>query len=134
MSLYVDSSAFLKRYVDEQDSASCETLLLSDTSWITARHTFVEIHRNLSRLLDGRGLDVALDIFTADWRRTYVVELDKVTCDSAAEIASATGARSLDALHLAAALRVGASNLAFLTYDIRQAQAARLLGLSIKGV
>lgn len=134
MSLYVDSSALLKRYVEEPESGRCEEHLLADPIWVTARHTLAEVRRNLARLLTGRALDVAADAFTDDWSRLYVVELDEATCELAAEIAESTGARSLDSLHLAAASRVGASVLSFLTYDVRQAQAARSLGFSVLGV
>lgn len=41
--------------------------------------------------------------------------------------------RTLDALHLAVAQRVGGSALAFLTYDLRRAQAARSLGFTVLG-
>lgn len=40
-------------------------------------------------------------------------------------------ARTLDALHLAAAQRAGVASL--LTFDLRQAQAARNLGLTVVG-
>ena len=49
----------------------------------------------------------------------------------AATIAEVTGARSLDAVHLAAARSIGVSTLAFATFDLRQAQAARSLGMSV---
>jgi hypothetical protein len=39
-----------------------------------------------------------------------------------------TGARSLDALHLGTAKVVGGGALPFVTFDLRQAQAARALG------
>mgnify|MGYP001797183556 CR=1 FL=1 len=52
MSLYVDSSALLKRYIDEPDSEIANALLASDPSLLTARHALVEIRRNLARLLD----------------------------------------------------------------------------------
>src|SRR5919198_735703 len=52
VSLYVDSSALLKRYVDEPDSDAAESLLRSDASLLTARNTIVEVRRNLARLLD----------------------------------------------------------------------------------
>jgi predicted nucleic acid-binding protein len=39
--------------------------------------------------------------------------------------------RTLDALHLAAAQRVSAPGVSFLTFDLRQAQAARALGLTV---
>jgi predicted nucleic acid-binding protein len=53
--------------------------------------------------------------------------------EGAAGIAEATGARSLDALHLSAARRVGAPAVAFLTFDRRQAHAARQLGFTVLG-
>jgi predicted nucleic acid-binding protein len=51
----------------------------------------------------------------------------------AAEIAEITGVRSLDALHLAAASRVGRDAITFLAYDLRLAQAARELGFRVLG-
>ena len=59
MTLYVDSSAFLKRYVDEPESDACEALLLADPSWVTGRLTLVEVRRNLARLLPAKGLAMA---------------------------------------------------------------------------
>ena len=131
MSLYVDSSALLKRYVDEPDSDLAAELLASDASLLTARHTIVEVRRNLARLLDERDATTARSAFTADIAAFGIVELDEVTCDTAAGIAELTGARTLDALHLAAAQRVGGTAVAFVTFDLRQAQAARTLGMTV---
>lgn len=133
MTLYVDTSALLKRYIEEPLSDQAERLLLSDPSWITARHTSVEVRRNLARLLDGESLREARRCFEEDWARMYVVELDEVTCEMACQLAEATGARSLDALHLAAARRLGVRELPFLTFDVRQARAARSLGMKVLG-
>jgi predicted nucleic acid-binding protein len=131
--VYVDSSAFLKRYVEEADSGRAEAYLLADPQWITARHTRIEVRRGLAHLLRGRALESARHDFEDDWQRSHVVALDDATCDLAAEIAEATGARTLDALHLAAATRVGTAALTFLTFDVRQAQAARSLGITVVG-
>jgi len=131
VSTYVDSSALLKRYVEEADSAAADALLRADTELLTARHTIVEVRRNLARLLSGRDLVAARSAFTHDLRSFSIVELDEATCESAASIAETTGVRSLDALHLAAAQRVAAPGLGFLTFDLRQAQAARALGLTV---
>jgi uncharacterized protein len=130
VSLYVDTSALLKLYVDEPDSDSCEALLTTDPDWVTARHTLVEARRNLRRLLGPSDdyLD-ALAQFTDDWTRCRVVELDADLCLSAAQIAERTGARSLDALHLAAA--VSSEVATVVTYDRRLAQAARDEGLTV---
>jgi uncharacterized protein len=132
MSLYVDSSALLKRYVDEPDSETAESLLRSDPSLLTARHTIVEVRRNLARLLDESDTAAARSAFNDDLQAISIVELDEVTCDTAAGIAELTGVRTLDALHLAAAQRIGGP-VPFLTFDVRQAQAARSLGLTVVG-
>jgi len=133
VSLYVDSSALLKRYVDEPDSEAADSLLRSDPALLTARHTIVEVRRNLARLMDGRDLVAARSAFTRDISAFAIVELDAVTCETAAAIAEVTGVRTLDALHLSAAQRIGGAAVPFLTFDVRQAQAARTLGLTVLG-
>jgi uncharacterized protein len=131
VSTYVDSSALLKRYVEEADSANADALLRDDGALLTARHTVVEVRRNLARLLSGRDLTAARAAFNDDLRAISIIELDEATCESAASIAETTGVRSLDALHLAAAQRVSAPGVGFLTFDLRQAQAARAIGLTV---
>jgi predicted nucleic acid-binding protein len=133
VSLYVDSSALLKRYVDEPDSDLADSLLGTDPTLLTARHTIVEVRRNLARLLDGRDLTAARSAFAGDLEALSVVELDEVTCEAAATVAEVTGVQTLDALHLAAAQRVGGPAVPFLTFDARQAQAARGIGLTVVG-
>jgi predicted nucleic acid-binding protein len=133
VSLYVDTSALLKRYISEDESDACERILLADLSWVTARHTWVEVVRNLAKLLTGSERTRMKKIFAADWSRFYVVELDDVTCRRAGELAETLQVRTLDALHLAAAERTGGSALPFVTYDLRQAQAARSLGWTVLG-
>jgi uncharacterized protein len=134
VSLYVDSSALLKRYVDEPDSDAAETLLRSDPSLLTARHAVVEVRRNLARVLGERDASEARSAFMRDLEALSLIELDAETCETAAAIAEVTGVRTLDALHLAAAQRAGGTAVPFLTFDVRQAQAARALGYSVVGV
>ncbi|MEX0869147.1 MAG: type II toxin-antitoxin system VapC family toxin [Nitriliruptoraceae bacterium] len=127
MTLYVDTSALLKLYVDEPESAACEAFLDDDGDWVTAAHTLVEMRRNLARLLSGDALEDALVQFRLDWDGLRVIELDLAVCEAAAEVAERTGARSLDALHLAAAVAAGGPTM--VTYDARLAAAASVLGL-----
>jgi predicted nucleic acid-binding protein len=54
-------------------------------------------------------------------------------CRTAATIGEVLGVRSLDALHLASAQELQIPGLPFLTFDLRQAQAARSLGLTVLG-
>ena len=132
MTLYADSSALLKRYVDEADSVRAVEMLASDSLLVTARHTVIEVRRNLARLLTGEDLTVARRDFQVDLEAFAIVELDAATCELAATIAEQTGVRTLDALHLGAARRLGVG-LTFLTFDVRQAQAGRALGLTVVG-
>lgn len=133
MTAYVDSSALLKRYVDEHDSPVAEQLLHSDpvlvTSWVTA----VEVHRNLARLLSGVELRRAVRQFDTDLDALALVVADEVVCRAAARLGAELGVRSLDAIHLASAQRLLIAGLAFITFDLRQAQAARSVGFTVLG-
>ena len=81
----------------------------------------VEVTRNLRRhrLEDG-------DAITG----FYLMAFDEDVRRKAAELGSAT-LRSLDAIHIATALAVGDRDLQFVTYDDRQAGAARQAGLRV---
>ncbi len=50
-----------------------------------------------------------------------------VTCETAADIAELTGARA----RRAASQRIGGSAVPFVTFDIRRAQPARTIGLTV---
>jgi len=130
--LYVDSSALLKRYVTEHDSAIAIAHMEADPVLITSRLTEVEVRRNLVRLLEPDHARSAKKQFLEDLDAFALVSLDQVTCNAAAGIAEQTGCRSLDSLHLASAQRAGSAT-ALLTFDIRQAQAARSLNIDVIG-
>jgi predicted nucleic acid-binding protein len=133
MTLYVDSSALIKRYVAEEGSDVAEAALLADTEWVTGRHTLVEIMLALHRRLGDAEFGVARSAFERDWERSFVVALDDAVCRRAADFGVATGARSMDALHLAAADRAGGRSVPIVTFDIRLGHAARSLGFSVIG-
>ena len=132
MTQYVDTSVLLKRYVDEPDSDRAVELLVSDPALVTGRHTVVEVRRNLARLLPATAATAARVSFNEDMASFSIIELDAATCELAATIAEQTGVRTLDGLHLGAALRLG-TTLTFVTFDVRQASAARSLGFAVAG-
>jgi uncharacterized protein len=131
VTLYVDSSALLKRYIDERDSEAAIELMASDPVLVTSRVTEVEVRRNLTRLLDGPALLGSRRTFNADLDAFALVGIDAAICTEAARLAEQTLCRSLDAIHLASALRAGRATV--LTFDIRQAVAARTIGLRVVG-
>jgi len=134
VTLYLDSSSIAKRYVEEADSDRAESILLSDTSWVTANHTYVEVCLALHRRLGEEEERIALEGFERDWRRVLAVALDDAVCRRAAVFGTLTGARTLDALHLAAAERAGARSVPIVTFDLRLAQSARSLGFTVIGI
>jgi predicted nucleic acid-binding protein len=133
VTLYVDSSALIRRYVAEDGSDLAEAVLLADTEWVTGRHTLVEVLLAIHSRLGDAERGVATTAFQRDWERTFVVALDDAVCRRAAEFGGATGARSLDALHLASADRAGGRSVPIVTFDVRLGLAARALGFSVIG-
>ena len=131
--IYTDSSALVKRYVSEPDSAQAVELLRFDPAWVTGQHTFTEVSIALSRRTTLAGYTEAMEAFEADWLRMNVVAIDDHVCRRAARIGAELGIRSLDALHLAAAERAGNRSLPIATFDTRFAEAARRLGFRVLG-
>lgn len=132
MTLYVDSSALLKRYIDEHDSTAADELMRTDPVLVTSRLTEVEVRRNLARLLDGEDLDRQRQAFSVDLDVFALISLDTPTMNTAARIAEQTLCRSLDSIHLGAARRAGQAT-ALLTFDTRQATVARQIGITVIG-
>ncbi len=134
MSLYVDASAILKRYLEEPEADAAEEILHSDPDQLTARHSYVEVRRVLAQRLTRARRSDARKLFEREWRRFAVVDPTEGVCEAAAALAESTGIRTLDALHLGAAEQAGAGKIPFVTYDIRQARVARSLGWTVLGV
>ena len=133
MTTYVDSSALLKRYFREPDSALAGRLLLSDSVLVTSWVTLIEVQRNLARVLEGADLREAKGQLAADLDTMALVAIDETLCRAAADIGEQLAVRSLDAIHLASAQRLVIPALPFVTFDLRQAQAARSLGFTVLG-
>ncbi|MBC8195714.1 MAG: type II toxin-antitoxin system VapC family toxin [Acidimicrobiia bacterium] len=131
MTLYVDSSALIKRYIKEDGAEEAVAHMASDPVLVTSALTAIEVRRNLKRILTD-DLEVMRGRFSVDLDAFAVISLDAQVCDDAAKVAEQTLCRSLDAIHLAAARRAGSATTV-LTFDRRQAQAARSIGLSVIG-
>ena len=133
MTTYVDSSALTKLYVDEPASALAVEILSVDPVLATSMLSLIEVRRALARHFTGINLVRARELFEADLDRMALIEPTESIWNYAADIAEELGVRSLDAVHLAVAKRLEVASLRFVTFDIRQAQAARLLGLNVVG-
>ena len=76
MTSFIDSSALVKRYVDEPDSEFANSLMIADkviaTSWLTV----VEIRRTLSRLFTGNDLSRARQAAHDDFDAMALIQPD----------------------------------------------------------
>ena len=133
MVTYIDSSALVKRYISESDSKFASSLISADPVLVTSWLTFVEVRKAVSRALEGPDLAAAHRALTEDFDKMAVVAPDALTWQAAADIVDALKIRSLDAIHLACAQRLRVKNLRFITFDLRQAIAARSLGFNVEG-
>jgi uncharacterized protein len=119
---YFDSSAIVKLTRDEPESmALIDYLEEASVEASTSVLAEVEVLRNLRKIpLES---EQALAGF-------YLLALDDDVRRSAVSIGR-DALRSLDAIHIATALAVGDRDLQFVTYDNRQADAARQAGLKV---
>lgn len=126
--LYVDTSALLKRVVVEPESAAIRSLLRdADASGdlLTASSlAWVEVWRALRR---AGAVDVEAAAQNA-FAGIAEFPLDDLILTRARQVGS-DDLRSLDAIHLASAVAVGADSL--VTYDVRLAAAARSVGMLV---
>jgi len=122
---YLDASALVKLVVTEEETAALRTFLRRHPQRFTNRVALVEVARAVRRRATSRKapVDAAFDGVT-------VINLDPGVTDRAG-VLEPVGLRSLDAIHLASALALADELDAFITYDGRQADAARTLGLTV---
>jgi len=125
--LYLDASALVKRYVAEEGSDALIRAMQEADGWAICRVGYVETARAVG-LAAGKG---AVKKFMTDWPSFEVIEVDGSLAEHAADLTYAEELRSLDALHLAAALLVASPELTFATWDIRLHDAALRQGLAV---
>ena len=128
MRLYLDASALVKLVQVEAESAALRRYLKRHPGdqKATSSLSRVEVVR---AVLDGGVSAVAKA--RRQLGRLYVVPLDRALLDDAAMLGAGIILRSLDAIHLAAAQRLGPDLRSVITYDPRMHQAADALGLPV---
>lgn len=131
--LFLDTSALVKRYVDEPGTELVLQRMGEDGEWAASVMARTETEITLCRLGFHVGEHPELwQRLRADWDRCHVIPVDAACLSRAAEIGCEHGARTLDAVHLAAADRLPRP-LVVLTFDRRQADAARSMSLPVEG-
>jgi len=125
--LYLDASALVKRYVAEEGSESLIAEMGAAEGWAICRIGYVETARAI-RLATG---NAGVKRFLADWPAFDVIEVDASLTEHAVELTATEDLRSLDALHLAAALLIASERLTLATWDVRLHRAAQQRGLGV---
>lgn len=125
--LYLDATALVKRYIAEEGSEALIGAMGDAEGWATCRVGYVETARAIG-LAGGKG---AVKRFAADWPSFDIVEVDALLSERAAELTVTEELRSLDALHLAAALLIASDGLTLATWDGRLHRAAQSHDLAV---
>jgi len=123
---YLDTSAFLKLIVAERESATLRRFLLRWPQLTSAILLRTEAVRALRRA----GYDSQVGAARRLFGSMRLIRLDEPMLDRAAEL-DPREMRSLDAVHLAAALTIGPDLGILVTYDERLAGAARQRGIKV---
>jgi predicted nucleic acid-binding protein len=125
--LYLDASALVKRYVAEDGSDLVRAAMADANAWFMCRVGFVETVRAVGLAAGARTTETV----RREWESFGVIEVDRALSEDAAALALAHELRSLDALHLAAALLLPREAVTVATWDLRLHRAARASGLRV---
>lgn len=123
---YLDTSAFIKLVRSEPESRALRTELAPGEALVSSTLLLVEGRRAAARYGT-----VALSRARAALTTITLLPIDDATLETATNLEPAE-LRSLDALHLAAALSLGDDLARLYCYDARLCAAATELGLDVR--
>jgi len=135
---YFDTSALIKRFVEEAGSTRVEAILAADPLLATSKVAYAEVHAGLARKLREKALTAAAyrrtsRSFDADWRAYVRVDLADALLLDVRELVRRHPLRGFDAIHLASAKRLQeqlAEEIVLIASDERLLTAAQAEGLS----
>jgi predicted nucleic acid-binding protein len=124
--LYLDASAWIKRYLVESGSDVVREAAAAAEERFMLRIGFVETVAAIAREAGA----ARVQEFRSDWPLMTVVEVDEALAERAAELAVSDRLGALDALHLASALLIPGEDVVLATWDRRLHAAAQARGLA----
>jgi uncharacterized protein len=135
--LYLDTSALIKLYVQEEGSHEVRAATAKARVVAASRLAYVEARAALARAcresrIDPSALQQAVHALQQDWPKLFVIEASAEVAQHAGELAQAHALRAYDALQLASALvlrRRVDTDVRFLSFDVDLTHAARAAGL-----
>ena len=132
MNVFLDTSAFAKRYLTERGSEKVNSVLLDADQLAVSVLCVPEFVSTLSRLVREERLraserDLIKALAIADLADADICQITPEVVASAVTLIESTPLRTLDAIHIASAASLKAE--LFVTADRRQLSAARAAGL-----
>jgi uncharacterized protein len=136
MTLYLDTSALVKLYVEETGSANVRALVHAARVVATSVVAYAETRAALARLrrerlLTARQLATLRRQFDEQWEQYLALEATDSLCRAAGDLAERYGLRGFDSIHLASfqevARRAGLTQTRFSSFDDKLNRAARTL-------
>lgn len=127
MIIYLDSSALVKRYIQEDESDHVQSLFRLNETFVTSELVVVEVRRVLGRITNPIESTLAAAMFKHDLDQVHLIAMTRSLVELAADIAARSQLRSLDSIHLATAVTAECTH--FLTFDLKQANVAETFGL-----
>ena len=131
MTLYVDSSALVRRYLRDRPSGVVADAMATDEAWGASALARTEAQLALHRAaVSGRQQRELWRELRDEWDAFWVVPMDDRCMARAVEIGATYGVRIVDAVHLAAADRLPGP-VRYLTFERQQIPAADGLGFEV---
>lgn len=139
MIVYFDTSALLKRYVAEVDSAAIaelwsKALMIAASQIAYAEAAAAFARRKREQPQDAAALDQAQQLFRSDWTGLHRIAVDEETDRRVDDLLGRHALRSADAIHLASALLLrdlAQAEVTFACADAALRAAARAEGLAV---
>lgn len=131
MTLALDSSALLARYLGGTTRALVLEAMAADPDWCASALALTEVLVLAERFGAFEGeRDALRRAVRDDWERVHVVPVDQPCLDRAAELGRLHPLRTVDAIHLAAADRLPLP-VTYCTFDSHQIPVALALGFGV---
>lgn len=134
---YFDTSALIKRFVQEAGSDAVDALVAAQPLIATSIVAYAEVHAGLARKLREQAFSARVhrqtaQAFDADWRAFLRVAVTGSLLELTRDLVCRHPLRGFDAIHLAAALRLRdelGESIHFIAADRRLLEAATVEGL-----
>ena len=138
--LYLDTSAWLKLYVEEDGSEAVHAAVEQAEQTCTHLIAYAELRAALAKAQRMQRLDATqkaqlLPIIDNDWQTLNVILPTEMLVKRAGNLADQFGLRGYDSIHLAAAeaisLQIMPQTLIFACFDKHLNDAAKALGMTV---